>query len=89
MVFFYTRYLPSLCSDFVGHDSAVGIATRYGLDGPVCRIPLGTGFSAPVQTGPGDHPASYTMGTKSFVGLKRPGGGVGHPPPITAVVRKE
>ena len=26
-----------------------------------------------VQTGPGAHPASYTMGTGSFPGVKRPG----------------
>ena len=26
------------------------------------QIPLGTRFSAPVQTGPAGHPASYTMG---------------------------
>jgi len=29
---------------------------------------LGARFSAPVQTGPGVHPASYTMGTGSFLG---------------------
>jgi hypothetical protein len=27
-------------------------------------------FSAPVQTGPGAHPASCTMGTRSFLGVK-------------------
>jgi len=27
-------------------------------------------FSAPVQTGPGAHPASCTMGTGSFLGVK-------------------
>jgi len=27
-------------------------------------------FSGPVQTGPGAHPASYTMGTGSFPGVK-------------------
>ena len=27
-------------------------------------------FSAPIQTGPGAHPASYTMGTGSFPGVK-------------------
>jgi len=30
------------------------------------RTPVGTRFSAPVQTGPGAHPASYTIGTGSF-----------------------
>ena len=41
-------------------------------------------FSAPVQTDPGAHPASYTMGTGSFPGVKRPGGGVHHPAPYSA-----
>ena len=27
------------------------------------------------------YPASYTMGTGSFLGVKRPGRGVDHPPP--------
>jgi len=26
---------------------------------------VGAGYSAPVQTGPGSHQASYTMGTRS------------------------
>ena len=30
-------------------------------------------FSAPVQTGPGVHPASYTLGTGSLPVVKRPG----------------
>jgi len=34
------------------------------------RIPMGTRFSAPVQTDPGAHPASSTMGTGSFPGVK-------------------
>ena len=46
----------------------------------------GVRFSAPVQTGPGAHPASYTTGTESFPGVKRPGQGVDHPPPSTAEV---
>jgi len=43
---------------------------------------VGVRFSVPVQTGPGDHPAPRTMGTGSFPGVKRPGRGVDHPPPI-------
>ena len=42
----------------------------------------GRDFSAPVQTGPGAHPASYTMDTGSFPVVKRPGRGLDHPPPI-------
>jgi len=45
-------------------------------------------FSAPVQTGPGAHPASYTMGTGSFPGVKRPGSGVDHRPPSSAEVEE-
>jgi hypothetical protein len=34
------------------------------------RILVGARFSAPVQTGPGAHPASCTMGTESFPEVK-------------------
>ena len=37
------------------------------------RIPVGVRFSAPVQTGPADHPASYSMGTESFLGVNAAG----------------
>jgi hypothetical protein len=47
----------------VGHGGSVGIATRNGLDGPGIESQWGAKFSAPVQTGPGAHPISYTMGT--------------------------
>jgi hypothetical protein len=57
-----------------GRGSLVGIATRYGLEGP--RIVS--------QTGPGTHPTSYTMGTESFSGVKRPKRGAKHPPPSSA-----
>ena len=49
------------------------------------RIPAGGGgarFSTTVQTVPGAHPASYTMGTGSFPGVQRPGCGVDHPPAV-------
>jgi len=35
------------------------------------RIPVVARFSPPVQTCPGVHPASHTMGTGSFPGVKR------------------
>ena len=53
-----------------GPDSSVGIATGYGLDGPGIESLWGTRFSAPVQTGPGAHPASCTVGIGSFPGVK-------------------
>jgi hypothetical protein len=34
---------------------------------------VGARFSAPIQTSPGAHPASYTMGTGSFPGVNRLG----------------
>ena len=54
-----------------------GIESRWGRDIP------------PVQTGPGAHPASCTMGTGSFPGVKRPGRDADHSPTSTAAVMKE
>ena len=54
------------------------------------RIPVEARFSAPVQTGPGAHPASYTMGTGSFPGVKS-GRGVTltpHPLLVSLVMKK-
>ena len=49
---------------------------------------MGARFSAPVQTGPGTHPVSYKVGTRSFLGVKQPGHGVDHPPPSSAEVKE-
>jgi len=49
----------------------------------------GARFFAPIQIGPGAHPASYTMGTGSLSpGVKRPGLDVDHPFPSSAVVKE-
>jgi len=61
-------------------DSSFTRETRYGLDGP--GILVGSRFSTPVHTGPGAHPASYTIGTGPFPGVKRPESGADHPRPI-------
>jgi hypothetical protein len=50
---------------YVGRDSAVVVATRYGLDGPGIKSRWGGRFFALIQTGPGAHPASYTISTVS------------------------
>ena len=68
----------------MGRDSSVGITTRYGLDDPGILSRFRARFSARVQTAPGTHPASYTMGTGSFSGVKRPGRGVDLPPSTSA-----
>jgi len=52
-----------------GPGSSVGAATDYKLDGPGIECLWGRDFP-PVQTGPGAHPASCTMGTESFRGVK-------------------
>jgi hypothetical protein len=53
------------------------------------KNPVGARFFAPVQTGPGAHPASCTKGTGSFLGVKRPGRGADHPHPPSAEVKNE
>jgi len=60
-------------------DSSVGIGTGYGLGGPGIDSRWGRDFSSPVQTGLGACPASHTMGTGYFLGVKRLGRGVNHP----------
>ena len=69
--------------------NSVGIATELPAGRSGDRIPVEARFSAPVQTGPGTHPASYTMGTRSFPGVKRPGRGVDHPPHLALRLKKE
>ena len=72
------RELLSRCSDSV-------LAGRY-----VNRIPVWTRFSAPVQTGPGVHPASYTMRTGFFPRDEAAVAwcGVNPPPPSSAEVKE-
>jgi hypothetical protein len=61
-----------------------------------CKVPLryvptspkvGGEVPTSVQTGPGAHPASCTMGTGSFQGVKRPGRDVEHSAPSRAEVK--
>ena len=72
-----------------GPGSSVGIATGYGLDVPGIEFRWGARYSAPVQTGPGSHPAPCTMGTGSFPGGKeRPGRDADPSPTSSAVIMK-
>ena len=52
-------------------------------------ILVGPRFSAPVQTSSGAHPASYTVGTGSFLEFNQAGCGVDHPPHLTLRLKKE
>jgi hypothetical protein len=69
----------------LGRDSVAGIATHYVLD----RIPVGFRFSAPVQNGPGAHPASYKMGTGSFQWVNLPGHNVNYPSHLALRIKSE
>jgi hypothetical protein len=59
----------------MSRDSSVGIAIRYGMDGPGIESRWGSSFSACVQTSPGAHPASCIIGTEFLGGVNRPGRG--------------
>jgi len=73
---------------YMDHDSSVSIATRYRLERSRDRIPVGSRFSASVQTGPVAYPASYEIGTGSFPGVKRPRCGIDHSPVSSAEVKE-
>ena len=83
---FNSNIRPFLCCR--GRDSSVGIATRYGLEGLGIESRWRRDFPHLSRTGPGAHPASCTMGTASFPGVKRPGRDVVHPPHLVPRSRK-
>jgi hypothetical protein len=67
-----------------GPGSSVGTAGRSED-----RIRVGARFFAHVQTGPGAHPASCTMGTGYFPVVKLPGRGADQQPSPSAEVENE
>jgi hypothetical protein len=60
----------------------------YGFYGTGIESRWRARFSAPVQTHPGAHWASYTLDTESYPGIKRPERGVNHPPLSRAEVKE-
>ena len=63
--FCFLQHLP-----FRGPGSVVGIATGYRLDGPGIESRWGRDFSHLSRPALGPIPASCTMGTRSFPGVK-------------------
>ena len=61
----------------------------YGDITPFERTYHWVRFSATVQTGPEAHPASCTMSTRSFPGVKRPVLGVDYQPHLAPRLQKE
>ena len=61
---------------------------RAGRSGDGVTGVGGRRFSAPVRTGPGAHPAAYTLCTGSFPRVERPRRGVDHPTPSSAKVKE-
>ena len=72
----------------MGRDSSVGMATRYGLDGPGIEFRCGRDFPHPFRPalGPTQPPIQWVRGL--FPGVKRPGPGVDHPLPSSAEVKE-
>jgi hypothetical protein len=90
VISFAEQFGWSTLHEYSGTGSSVGIATDYGLDGPGIDSRWGRNFSLTSRPArPGVHPASCTMGTGSFPGVRRPGRDADHLPPPSAEVEKE
>jgi hypothetical protein len=72
-------FLKNWCYTCKGRDSVVGIATRYGLDGPGIESRWGRDFSQPSRPALGPTQPPINGYWFSFPGVKRPGRGVDHP----------
>jgi len=74
----------------VGRDSSVGIATRYGLDGPGIESRCGEGeiFRTRPDRPWGPPSLLYDGYRLFFPGVKRPGRDVDHPPSSSAEVKE-
>jgi len=82
--------LVRMCPYKTGHDSSVGIATHYGVDGPGIESRWGGGeiFRTRPDQPWGPPSLLYNGYRVSFPGVKRPGRGVDHPPPSSAEVKE-
>ena len=78
------KYVNSKILYFTDRDSLVGIATRYGLDGPGIESRWGLDFPHPsrLALGPTQPPVQWVPGLSRGGGVvKRPGVNADDPPP--------
>jgi len=75
--------------EICGLGSSVGTVDLLRVWRSGDRIPVGTRCCATVQTGPGAHPVSCTMGTGSFPGGKERPGRDADPSPRSSAVGHE
>jgi hypothetical protein len=71
--------ISNVCHNLTGQDSAVGIATRYGLDGPAFVSRWGLAFLQPSNGPWGPSSFLYNGHRVFFSGVQRSGRGVDHP----------
>ena len=72
----------------MGRDSSVGIATRFGLDGPGSNSG-GNKIFRTCPDPPWGPPNLLYKGYRFLPGVKRPGRGVDHPSHLASSLRKE
>jgi len=82
-------FRTGLCYLLVSRDNPVGVATRYGLDGPGIESWWGQDFPHPSRPalGPTQPPIQWVPGLCR--GVERPGCGVDHPPHLAARFKNE
>ena len=68
-------------------DRIISTVTRYGLDSLAIESQWRRDIPHPSRPALG-LPTSYTMGTRSFLGVKWLGNGINHPPPPSIEVKE-
>jgi hypothetical protein len=81
------HFFTEVCSSPPGQCSWYSDSLQTGRSGDWFLV--AARFSTPVQTGPGAHPAFYTVGNRSFPGVKELGRGVDHPPHLALRLKEE
>jgi hypothetical protein len=82
----YQAKLKRILTLNMGRDSAVGIATHYGLDSPGIESRWQRDFLNPSRPARGTTPSHVKWVPCLFLGVKSLGPVVDHPPPSSAKV---